>query len=120
MDSELKKACNFSKEDGNVRWEILLFFDEIEVCNPFLLASPKASEDGVRCDTVCGSWVAGQNAGGRHGCSTFKHNPSPTITAGSLAEAKAKEEITVLITLYQPDRRGQSTKRTAGPACTCA
>ena len=109
---ELKKACNFSKEDDGTFWmcweDFLLFFDEIEVCNPFLLASPKASEDGsVRCDTVCGSWVAGQNAGGRHGCSTFKHNPSFTITAGGLAEAKAKEEITVLITLYQPDRRGQ-------------
>ena len=75
------------------------------------LNSARCIAGTVRCDTVAGSWSAGLTAGGRAGCSTFSCNTQYRVSAGSLKQAADKEEISVIITLYQPDCRGKRGKR---------
>ena len=72
-------------------------FEGVNVCYPF----PKARRL-IRRESAVGRWEPGISAGGRHGHSTFRHNPAfACSTAGSAGD----QAVEVKLTLSQPDKR---------------
>jgi hypothetical protein len=97
--------------------DFLKYFNEIGICNPWIL--------GSTCHTIAGQWVPGLSAGGPPGfASSFPHNPAALLTvleaekgAGKGKKKKTKKVVpasppsSVLVScslsLSQKDLRGQ-------------
>ena len=72
---------------------------EVGSCCPFM--ETEGEPHDIKCNTMTGSWVAGESAGGKHGLGTFRFNPSYQFVA---------TDPSVTITMYQLDQRGHSVK----------
>jgi hypothetical protein len=89
------------------------YFDEIGVCNPWLLAQhlgQSSSRSATTVSTVGCEWQPGVNAGGRPGFSVLSHTKSKTFRYNpTILLTTSQCDGTVHITLSQPDTRGKGS-----------
>ena len=96
----LKKELGYkAEEDGAffMSWEhFVMWFESIEICDATGLMKMTEGEL-CRVDGFSSHWVSKKTAGGGPSCSTFKYNPTVTITVD--------KDCQLALTLLQPDVR---------------